>query len=76
MPMLTAQTRIGVVGAGAMGRGIAQVAAAAGHEVLIADALPGAAATARALIDATLQALVAKGRLTDADRATLIAASR
>ena len=73
MPMLTAQTRIGIVGAGAMGRGIAQVAAAAGHEVLIADALPGAAANARKLIDATLQALVAKGRLTDADRATLIA---
>ncbi|MCX5762434.1 MAG: 3-hydroxyacyl-CoA dehydrogenase NAD-binding domain-containing protein [Gemmatimonadetes bacterium] len=71
--MLTAQTRIGVIGAGAMGRGIAQVAAAAGHEVLIADALPGAAANARKLIDATLQALVAKGRLTDADRSTLIA---
>ena len=29
--------RIGVVGAGAMGSGIAQVAAAAGHEVLLAD---------------------------------------
>ena len=33
---------IGVVGAGTMGAGIAQVAAVAGHPVLIADAVPGA----------------------------------
>ena len=30
---------VGVVGAGAMGRGIAQVAAAAGHRVLLSDAI-------------------------------------
>ena len=34
---------IGVVGAGTMGAGIAQVAAVAGRRVLIADAVPGAA---------------------------------
>jgi 3-hydroxybutyryl-CoA dehydrogenase len=54
---------IGVIGAGAMGRGIAQVAAAAGHHVVLADADP--AATLRALdsIRASLARGVAKGRL-------------
>jgi 3-hydroxybutyryl-CoA dehydrogenase len=39
---------IGVVGAGAMGAGIAQVAAQAGHHVVLADALPASIARARA----------------------------
>ena len=37
---------VAVVGAGAMGAGIAQVAAVAGHPVLVYDAVPGAAAAA------------------------------
>ena len=37
---------VAVVGAGTMGAGIAQVAAGAGHPVLVYDAVPGAAATA------------------------------
>jgi len=32
---------VGVVGAGTMGAGIAQVAAVAGRRVLVADAVPG-----------------------------------
>jgi 3-hydroxybutyryl-CoA dehydrogenase len=63
MPMLTSQTRVGVVGAGAMGSGIAQVAAAAGHDVVLSDAMPGAAARAGAALAGTLAALVAKGKL-------------
>ncbi len=39
---------IGVVGAGAMGAGIAQVAARAGHHVVLADAMPASIARARA----------------------------
>ena len=31
---------VGVVGAGAMGTGIAQVAATAGHRVVLGDAMP------------------------------------
>ncbi|MFN9794778.1 MAG: 3-hydroxyacyl-CoA dehydrogenase NAD-binding domain-containing protein, partial [Gemmatimonas sp.] len=42
-----AAATIGVVGAGAMGAGIAQVAAVHGHPVLLADALPAAMARAR-----------------------------
>ena len=38
---------IGVVGTGAMGRGIVQVAAAGGIDVLMTDTRPGAAAEAR-----------------------------
>lgn len=40
---LPADVSVGVIGAGTMGSGIAVVAAAAGHRVLLYDAVPGAA---------------------------------
>ncbi|NBO83671.1 MAG: hypothetical protein EBU75_12915, partial [Betaproteobacteria bacterium] len=43
---LPVSTPIAVVGAGAMGAGIAQVAASAGHRVMLLDNRPGAAAQA------------------------------
>ncbi len=52
-----------VVGAGIMGAGIAQVAAQAGHTVLLHDARPGAAADAIAKLAKSLDGLVAKGKL-------------
>jgi 3-hydroxybutyryl-CoA dehydrogenase len=55
---------VGVVGAGAMGTGIAQVAAAAGHRVVLADAVPGATTRAKANIAKTLEREVEKARLT------------
>ncbi len=58
-----ADLRLGVIGAGAMGRGIAQVAAAAGIEVLLADARPSAAEEARAFIARMLDRAVEKGRM-------------
>jgi 3-hydroxybutyryl-CoA dehydrogenase len=64
---------VGVVGAGAMGAGIAQVAAAAGAEVGLVDAVPGAAAAAREKISAGLSRLVDKGRIDAAAAAELIA---
>ena len=54
---------VGVVGAGAMGRGIAQVAAAAGHRVLLSDAMPEVVDRARDTIRSGLARDVAKGRL-------------
>jgi 3-hydroxybutyryl-CoA dehydrogenase len=54
---------VGVVGAGAMGRGIAQLAAAAGHRVILGDVVVGAVDRARDGIRATLQRGVAKERL-------------
>ncbi len=64
---------VGVVGAGAMGAGIAQVAATAGHAVVLVDALPGAAAGAVERIGAALTRLVEKGRL-PADEANAVLA--
>jgi 3-hydroxybutyryl-CoA dehydrogenase len=54
-----------VVGAGIMGAGIAQVAAQAGHAVLLYDAREGAALAAKDKLAATLDGLVAKGKLAD-----------
>ncbi|CDL00390.1 putative 3-hydroxybutyryl-CoA dehydrogenase [Magnetospirillum gryphiswaldense MSR-1 v2] len=58
---------IGIVGAGAMGAGIAQVAAQSGHEVLLYDAFDGAAAKGKAGIVAALGKLTAKSKLTPED---------
>jgi len=54
---------VAVVGAGTMGAGIAQVAAVAGHPVLVFDAAEGAAGRAVAAIRERVAGLVAKGRL-------------
>jgi len=62
--MLVAQQIIGIVGAGVMGRGIAQVAAQAGFEVLMHDSQPGAAERARSTIGDTLARVVERGRMT------------
>ena len=59
---------VAVVGAGAMGCGIAQIAEQAGHPVRLFDTRLGAAEKARASIAQTLQGLAAKGKL-DADAA-------
>ena len=54
---------LGIAGAGAMGRGIAQIAAQAGIRVLVFDQAPGAAAAAHEAIAATLANLAAKGKI-------------
>ncbi|HEU4457499.1 MAG TPA: 3-hydroxyacyl-CoA dehydrogenase [Methylibium sp.] len=66
-------SRVAVIGAGAMGSGIAQIAAQAGHEVRIFDAREGAAAAAIARIGEALAGLVAKGRLDAAAREATLA---
>jgi 3-hydroxybutyryl-CoA dehydrogenase len=63
---------VGVVGAGAMGAGIAQVAAAAGHKVILADAQTGATARARDSMASSLAKLVEKGKLTAEARMALL----
>ena len=55
---------LGIIGSGTMGRGIAQIAAASGIRVLLADARDGAADEARAAVAATFDRLAAKGRMT------------
>ena len=54
---------IAVIGAGAMGRGIAQIAAQAGSTVRLVDAQPGAVEKACAAVSEQWDKLCAKGRL-------------
>ncbi len=54
---------IAIVGTGAMGRGIAQIAAQAGSQVLLLDANPGAAEAAKRALHEQWGKLVAKGRI-------------
>jgi 3-hydroxybutyryl-CoA dehydrogenase len=54
---------VAVIGAGTMGRGIAQVCAQAGMTALLFDSRQGAANEAVAAIDKALDGLVAKGRM-------------
>ena len=57
---------LGVVGAGTMGRGIAQVAAAGGIQVLLTDARPEAIADARQFIGKMLDRAAEKGTMSSA----------
>ena len=60
--------RVGVLGCGLMGSGIAQVAAMAGYETLVRDVAPDIWSRARANIERSLAKLVEKGKLTTPDR--------
>ncbi|AXY43365.1 3-hydroxyacyl-CoA dehydrogenase [Halomonas sp. JS92-SW72] len=61
--------RLGIVGTGAMGRGIAQLAAQAGLEVSLHDARAGAVEEARSFITDVWTRGVTKGRLNEKDLA-------
>lgn len=56
--------RVGVIGAGTMGAGIAQVAAQSGHPVVLYDTRNGAVEHALEQLSGTLDKLVAKGKFT------------
>ena len=64
---------IAVVGLGAMGLGIAQVYAQAGHKVRATDQVAAARETARARLEAALAPRVAKGSLSAAEAAETVA---
>ena len=66
-------SRIAVIGAGAMGRGIAQIAAQAGSDVLLLDSFAGAAERGRDALAAQWQKLHEKGKFDEAQRDALIA---
>ncbi len=59
--------QIGILGAGSMGSGIAQVAATAGHDVILFDTNPEALQKASTKLQKILNRLVEKGRLNDAE---------
>jgi len=73
MHAVKADAVIGVVGAGAMGAGIAQVAATRGHRVILGDAMPAAIAKAREGHEASMAREVEKSRLTRAEADAVLA---
>jgi 3-hydroxybutyryl-CoA dehydrogenase len=68
----TSIQRIAVIGAGQMGRGIAQVAAASGFGVVLCDASRAQAEKGKEQIGAILSKQVDKGKLSAADRQSLL----
>ena len=66
----------GIVGAGQMGVGIAQVAAQAGFDVLLHDALPQAIARGTEHLRTDLERLVGRGKLAAAERDKILARVR
>jgi 3-hydroxybutyryl-CoA dehydrogenase len=68
-----ADARIGVVGAGTMGAGIAQVAAMRGHPTVLADASAAAVSNAKTGHAKALAREVEKGRLSRADADAVLA---
>jgi 3-hydroxybutyryl-CoA dehydrogenase len=65
--------RVGVVGCGVMGAGLAEVCARAGLDVLVAVSRPGREADGRARLVRSLDTGLRKGKVTEADRDAALA---
>src|SRR6185295_14465623 len=63
---------VGIIGAGTMGNGIAQVAARAGYAVIMRDVTDGFLERGMAAIEKSLSRDVVKARLTESDKGTII----
>src|SRR5262245_25397161 len=66
--MTTRLSKVGVIGAGLMGNGIAHVAALAGYKVLLNDVSAARINAGLATIDGNLARQVASGRIDEAER--------
>jgi len=64
---------IAVIGAGTMGRGIAQVCAGSGYQVTLIDVIPEQLEHAMASVRKSVEKLHSKGRLTDEQREAALA---
>jgi 3-hydroxybutyryl-CoA dehydrogenase len=62
-------SRVGVVGAGTMGRGIAQIAALGGYETVLYDPLPGVATESAAALREALDKGASRGRWSEEEAA-------
>lgn len=68
--------QIGIIGSGAMGAGIAQVAATAGHKVIVYDNNQTALDKAKSNLDSILKKLVEKQKLTEEKAISILAKSQ
>jgi 3-hydroxybutyryl-CoA dehydrogenase len=73
MTTTTAIRRIGVIGAGQMGSGIAQVCALAGYDVLLNDVSPERVKSGLATINGNMARQVGAGKMTEAERTAALA---
>lgn len=64
---------VGIIGAGTMGNGIAQVCAAAGLAVTMTDISDSAVARGLSVVDKSLERLVNKQKMSEADRTAALA---
>ena len=64
--------RVAVIGAGTMGRGIAQAATQAGCATTLFDSVPGVPDRARTEIEATLDKGIARGKVTAVEKAAAL----
>lgn len=64
---------VGVIGAGIMGSGIAQICAVAGREVVMVDVSEASVERGKAMISSTLERAVSKGKLSASDKAAALA---
>lgn len=71
MTKLKPTSPIGVLGAGTMGSGIAQVAAMAGHPTILFDSNPAMLEKSKADLNKTLARLVEKSKITEQDSADI-----
>jgi 3-hydroxybutyryl-CoA dehydrogenase len=70
---MTEIRKVGVVGAGQMGSGIAHVAALGGHEVVLHDVTPERIEAGLATINGNLAKQIQKGAIVDGDRQAALA---
>jgi 3-hydroxybutyryl-CoA dehydrogenase len=70
--MFTKESIIGIVGSGAMGSGIAQVAATAGHKTIIYDTNAAALDKAKTNLNATLKKLIEKQKIDTAKAESIL----
>jgi 3-hydroxybutyryl-CoA dehydrogenase len=69
---MSAIKKIGIIGAGQMGNGIAHVCAASGFDVILLDISDEALKKGISTIDKNLGRMVAKGKLSEADKAATL----
>lgn len=66
------ETKVAVIGAGTMGRGIAQVAASAGHRVIVYDLSDVALKKARSFVEQMVERSAEKGKIKPAEAAQIL----